>query len=414
MPSARLPSPRRRRHRPPTTTTPPERPVGHAARAAGSDPPRTTVETTTTTTTPPEVAWQRFDEALSGRLIGSGDFAAAVAVAVDGEIVHTSEFGYRVPPPLRRAGAARARRVDRPRPRPWRPDPEPEPIEPGDRFRIASISKVITAIVVLQMVEAGQLGLDDAVGERLAAHVGVTVADPAVAAITVRQLLAHTSGLPGVQQHVLRRRRRLVHDGGATGPRRADSPPRRATYRYSNFNYCLLGLLVEQIAGRPYEAVVTDRLLAPLGIQGMRLARTFDDDPSQVVHPSAPLRNYMEVLGAAGSWVATPSDVVKIMASIDPPHRAGIRCRRPIAGADATTPDAGLPERRPVVRPRPDVVRRRLVRPHRHRRERPRDGRRPAPTASCGRCSSAASTRGRRATSARSSTARSTTPASFR
>ena len=50
----------------------------------------------------------------------------------------------------------------------------------------------------------------------------------------------------------------------------------------------------------------------------MRLARTFDDDPGQVVHPSAPLRNYMEVLGAAGSWVATPSDIVTIMNSIDP------------------------------------------------------------------------------------------------
>ena len=48
---------------------------------------------------------------------------------------------------------------------------------------------MITAIVVLQLVEAGQLGLDDPVGERLAAHVGVTIADPAVAAITVRQLL---------------------------------------------------------------------------------------------------------------------------------------------------------------------------------------------------------------------------------
>ena len=88
-------------------------------------------------------------------------------------------------------------------------------------------------------------------------------------------------------------------------------------YTYSNLNYCLLGLLVEDIAGRPYEAVVTDRLLAPLGIEGMRLATTYDADPEQVVHPSAPFRNYMEVLGGAGSWVATPADVVTIMASLD-------------------------------------------------------------------------------------------------
>ena len=48
----------------------------------------------------------------------------------------------------------------------------PEPIEPGDRFRIASISKVITAIVVLQFVEAGQLRLDEPVGAALADQVG--------------------------------------------------------------------------------------------------------------------------------------------------------------------------------------------------------------------------------------------------
>ena len=98
---------------------------------------------------------------------------------------------------------------------------------------------------------------------------------------------------------------------------------------YSNLNYCLLGLLVEDVAGRPYEAVVTDRLLDPLGIEGMRLATTYDPDPAQVVHPSAPFRNYMEVLGGAGSWVATPADVVTILASLDvanpglPPAVAG-------------------------------------------------------------------------------------------
>ena len=95
------------------------------------------------------------------------------------------------------------------------------------------------------------------------------------------------------------------------------APPGHA-YRYSNLNFCLLGLLVEQVAGRPYEAVVDDRLLEPLGIEGMRLVGTFDPDPAEVVHPSVPARNYMEVLGAAGSWVATPSDIVTIVDSLDP------------------------------------------------------------------------------------------------
>ena len=112
---------------------------------------------------------------------------------------------------------------------------------------------------------------------------------------------------------------------------------------YSNLNYCLLGLLVEDIAGRPYEAVVTDRLLAPLGIEGMRLATTYDADPAQVVHPSAPFRNYMEVLGGAGSWVATPADVVTILASLDVanpgfhPLSTGSRRSHAHAGAHSVT-----------------------------------------------------------------------------
>jgi D-alanyl-D-alanine carboxypeptidase len=50
----------------------------------------------------------------------------------------------------------------------------------------------------------------------------------------------------------------------------------------------------------------------------MRLVKTFDADPAEVVHPSGIRRNYMEVLGAAGSWVATSADIVTIVKAIDP------------------------------------------------------------------------------------------------
>ncbi len=227
--------------------------------------------------------------------------------------------------------------------------PAVEPIEPGDRFRIASISKVITAIVVLQLVEAGQLGLDEAVGQRLADLVGATVADPQVAAITVRQLLSHTSGLPEYQSTFFRGRVDSCPAAGQDGLSRGLNAPPGTSYTYSNLNYCLLGLLVEQLAGRPYEAVVTDRLLAPLGIEGMRLASTYDPDPTQVVHPSAPSRNYMEVLGGAGSWVATPADLVTIMASLDladpgfHPLSQGIvdLMRTPVLTVNRTDPSRG-------------------------------------------------------------------------
>ena len=277
-------------------------------------------------------AWAAFDEALSGRLIGSGDFAAAVAVAVHGEIVHSGEFGYRVPPPAapdRRdppASTDGAADVDhRDATTTIAAPSEPEPIEAGDRFRIASISKVITAIVVLQLVEAGQLGLDDPVGERLAAHVGVT--------ITIRRLppsrsasCSPTRGPAGYNN--------TFFGGGADRARRRRSRDCRVSHRAPGdlplLELQLLPARSARRAGR--RPTIRGRRHRPparaAGHQGMRLAGTFDDDPAQVVHPSAPLRNYMEVLGAAGSWVATPSDIVTSWTRSTRRRRAGTRCRR--------------------------------------------------------------------------------------
>jgi D-alanyl-D-alanine carboxypeptidase len=90
------------------------------------------------------------------------------------------------------------------------------------------------------------------------------------------------------------------------------------TLRYSNLNFCMLGLLIEEVTGRPYADVVQDQLLTPLGIDGMRLAGTFDVGDGDVEHRSDEGRNYMEVLGAAGSWIASPTDVATIVDSLDP------------------------------------------------------------------------------------------------
>jgi len=297
-----------------------DRAVAPDATTEGSSAPSTTVVPSTTTGLD---RWAAFDAALATRLIGSGDYAVGVAVAVDGEIVHTADLGFRVPPPFvppTASVAPSAAPTDATTTTTTVAAPAAEPIEPGDRFRIGSISKVITAIVVLQLVEAGQLGLDEPVGQRLADIVGATVGDPQVPAITVRQLLAHTGGFASYESTFFRGQVDSCAAAAQYGLSRGLGAPPGVQYTYSNLNYCLLGLLVEDLAGRPYEAVVTDRLLAPLGIEGMRLAATYDADPAQVVHPSAPSRNYMEVLGAAGSWVATPADIVTIVSSLDLAH----------------------------------------------------------------------------------------------
>jgi len=240
-----------------------------------------------------EEAWANFDRDLSSRLLGGGASAASVAVYQHGAPVHVAAYGQRLP---------------------W----TGEPTEAGDRFRVASISKVVTAIVVLQLVERGYLHLGQPVGGYIAGYLGVAPVDARFSGITVRQLLSHTAGLGTFESLMF---------GGTVGS--CPEAARRAVatrlgrapgtgYTYSNMGYCLLGLLVEAIYGRPYEAVANEELLAPLGISGMRLAGTNDVRADEVFHWQLPGRNYMDVLGAAGSWIASSSDVVRIVDSLDP------------------------------------------------------------------------------------------------
>jgi D-alanyl-D-alanine carboxypeptidase len=238
-------------------------------------------------------AWANFDRDLSNSILGSGESTAmSVAVSKDGQLVHDAAFGRRLP---------------------WADDFT----DGGDRYRIASISKVLTSVVVLKLVEQGRLGIDQVVGWDLAAAVGATPTDPRLAGITVRRLLSHTSGLgigdtltfgavvpscPSAAQRLLSGP--LAYDPG-TG------------YIYANLGYCLLGLLVQQVTGRPYTDVVQDVVLAPLGISDMAVGPTYGTGPTDVWHWTRANATYMEVLWAAGAWLATPSDLVRILDSLD-------------------------------------------------------------------------------------------------
>ena len=248
-----------------------------------------TSSTSTTSTLPHPTGWAGFDEIVGYDLLINGDTSASVAVMIEGELVHASAFGVRV------AGTF-------------------DPTEPVDRFRIASVSKVITAVVTLQLVEDGLLTLDEPVGERVATYLGVTPS-AAAAQVTVEQLLSHTSGFGTFYA--------TFFQGGATScPDAAQqglpSLSGGGGYHYSNMNFCVLGMLIEEVTGQSYEQAVYERLLTPLGITGMRLASTFDVGPDEVLHASEPGRTYMETLGGAGSWIATPSDIVTIVDSLNP------------------------------------------------------------------------------------------------
>lgn len=269
--------------------------------------------------------WNAVDAALQEDLLGRGDFAFALAVSVDGVPVHESAFGVRnspdiplPPPPTVADSAATVGAPTTTITTTTVPGPPPEAVDTGDRFRIASISKMITGTVVLQLVADGTLALDEPVGALVAAHLGVDVGGRPVEMVTVRQLLSHTAGFGAFQRTFFERGVETCGDAARRGLRNGLQFSPGTTFEYSNMNFCVLHQLIETVTGQPYEQVAYERLLAPLGLDGMRLAGTFDPRPDEVVHPSFPGRNYMEVLGGAGAWVATAADVVAIVDALDP------------------------------------------------------------------------------------------------
>jgi D-alanyl-D-alanine carboxypeptidase len=239
-------------------------------------------------------AWAAFDRDLSSRVLGNGKSSAmSVTVSKDGQVVHEAAFGQRVP------GTGEATEVT-------------------DRYRIASISKVLTAVAVLQLVEQGKLSLDQPVGWDLAGDVGAAPVDGRIEGITVRRLLSHTAGLgvgdsltfgavvpscPAAAQRVLSASLAYNPGGG---------------YVYANLGYCLLGLLIQRVTGRPYTDVVRDGVLTPLGITDMAIGPTYGIAANDVWHWTRANANYMDVLWSAGAWLATPTDLVRILDSLDP------------------------------------------------------------------------------------------------
>lgn len=132
-------------------------------------------------------------------------------------------------------------------------------------FLLGSISKSFTALSVMQLVEAGTVDLDTQVGDYLEAFSGVPAG-----AITVRQLLSHTSGYSTTQGNTSRP---SPTDAGDELARAAEElaavtpeGPAGTRWDYSNANYVILGRLVEVASGQAFQAYVTEHVLRPVGM----------------------------------------------------------------------------------------------------------------------------------------------------
>jgi len=147
------------------------------------------------------------------------------------------------------------------------------PVTAGSVFRLASVTKLVTAAIVVQLDQEGRLSLDDPIAR--------WVAYPNGAAITIAMLLSHTSGIPNLSDDLDDRDwspQELVDAIAARGT--ADFAP-GSSWAYSNTGYVLLGLIVERVTGRSWPEEVRARIAHPLGLETMHV-HGWEDGPAPV------------------------------------------------------------------------------------------------------------------------------------
>jgi len=225
-------------------------------------------------------------------------------------------------------------------------------VTPGNLFRIASVSKLITAVAIMKLVEKKVISLDSKVfGPKaiLKDSIFNKVVDKRLYNITVRHLLAHaggwtlTYGDPAFNSLV------VLEKTGETGAATMDSycrfvatrklhfePGKRSSY--SNMGYMFLSKVIEAASGKKYEDFVINDVLKPQGILDMHIGRSYladkrinevkyyeaEDSPmipsfdgSGTMVPKPYGGNPIELLSSAGGWIASSVELAKLMVLID-------------------------------------------------------------------------------------------------
>jgi N-acyl-D-amino-acid deacylase len=282
-----------------------------------------------------------FDEMMLAFMAKQHVPGAALAVTKDGMLVYARGFGM-----ADHAG----------------------PVVPRALFRVASISKPITAAAIMKLIEEGKLKLDTRVFAILKLQAFLPKGrkrDPRLKDITVRELLHHTGGWDRDKSFdPMFRSVEIAQALKGPPPAQPDqiirymlgqpldfTPGER--YAYSNFGYCVLGRIIEKVSGESYEEYVKKHILAPLGIQATRLGKTlpkgrarlevtYHDEKSRT-GPSVFAANLgkqvplpygawcLEAMDAHGGWISSAVDLVRFASAFDKPEQCKILTKQSIA-----------------------------------------------------------------------------------
>lgn len=190
--------------------------------------------------------------------------------------------------------------------------PERSPINNSTRFSIASITKLFTAIITLQLVEEGKFDLSDNLNQ-LVPELEV----PGSSNITVHHLLLHISGLPNENDIIytqLKTPRQFVAETVL------NESNTLGTFNYANIDYVLLGLIIEKFDTVPFEQSIQNRILEKYSLNetgflmkgnypgDFAYSFSFNEDDIRTIDLLFNIENYY----AAGSMYSTAQDLLKL------------------------------------------------------------------------------------------------------
>ncbi|MGL4364487.1 MAG: serine hydrolase domain-containing protein [Bacteroidales bacterium] len=226
------------------------------------------------------------------------------------------------------------------------------PVEPYHTFRVASVSKLITATAIMKLIEAQRLQLDAQVfGSEgiLNDSVFLQIKDPRAKNITIKHLLEHSAGWNTRYGDVPFMNKSIAQSLNITPPLSVDDVIRFTLSKgmhfnvgsyssYCNIGYIVLGRIIEKITNMPYEAFVQSTILRPMGITNTYIGesyahqfyetevRYYDTEKAKLVPafdnfktivPRCDGGYNMSLLGAAGGWVSSPSSLLRLVACLD-------------------------------------------------------------------------------------------------
>ncbi len=146
-----------------------------------------------------------------------------------------------------------------------------KPVRTDTIFDIRSVTKPITAIGIMILMEEGRLALNDPVGKYLPEFKATGKTQGPTAPIRIHHLLTHTAGLPlyrlpESEEIAIKRNRTLADYVTFLSKQEPEFEP-GSQFRYMSGGFAILGRIIEVVSGKPYEQFIAERIFEPLGMK---------------------------------------------------------------------------------------------------------------------------------------------------